>query len=115
MIAPQVGCIFNHAMRENTAKRWNGATVHRTTPSDATNHLRYRGTRKNLEAAGCIAEPLLVIAKTRVFWCILHCCMVMQRLFVAFWEAQVGNHPREVAGEVEEILHRNQCGVRLGA
>ena len=33
---------------------------------------------------------------------------------MAFLEAQVGNHPPEVAGEVLEILYRNRCGVRLG-
>ena len=30
-------------------------------------------------------------------------------------EAQVGNHPPEVAREVQKILYRNRCGVRLGA
>ena len=30
-------------------------------------------------------------------------------------EAQVGNRPPEVAVEVKKLLHRNRCGVRLGA
>ena len=70
-------------------------------------------TRKSLDAAGCTGEPLLVIARNRVFLCILHCCF--GRLFVAFPEAQVGNYPPEFAGEVQKILYRNRCGVRLGA
>ena len=39
--------------------------------------------------------------------------MAMGRLFVAFLDAEVGDHPCEVAGEVHKIL--NRCGVRLGA
>ena len=34
---------------------------------------------------------------------------------MAFLEAPVGNHPAEVAREVQKILYRNRCGVRLGA
>ena len=33
------------------------------------------------------------------------------RLFVAFLEAHVGNHPPEVAAEVQKILYRNRYGV----
>ena len=32
-----------------------------------------------------------------------------------FLEAQLGNDPPEVAGEVQKILYRNRCGMRLGA
>ena len=41
-----------------------------------------------------------------------HCCMAFGRLFVAFLEAQVGNHPFEVAGEVQKIL--TATGVACG-
>ena len=99
-VAAQVGGIFNEAVRDNTAKRWNGVASQRATESDANNHRRYHVTRKNLDAEGCPGEPLLVIATNRVFLCILHWCMAFGRLFVAFLEAQVGNHPPEVAGEV---------------
>ena len=88
-----MGTIFNEAVCDNTAKQWDGITPRRTTRSDENNHRRYLMTRKNLDAAGCTGEPLLVIARNRVFLCILHCCMAFGRLFVAFLEAQVGNHP----------------------
>ena len=114
-VAPQVESIFNEAVRDNTAKQWNGIGARRTTQSDANNHRRYLMTRKSLDAAGCTGEPLLVIARNRVFLCILHCCMAFGGLFVAFLEAQVENHPPEVAGEVQKNLYRNPCGVRLGA
>ena len=59
-------------------------------------------------------EPLLVIAGNRVFLCILHCSMAFGRLFMAFLEAEVGNHHPEVAGEVQKILYCNRCGVPFG-
>ena len=71
-VAPQVG---NGAVRDNTAKRWNGVVAQRTVQWDANNHRPYPVTRKSLDAAGCTGEPLLVIASNRVFLCILHCCM----------------------------------------
>ena len=37
------------------------------------------------------------------------------RLFVANVEAQVGNHPAEVARGVQKSLYRIRCGVWLGA
>ena len=114
-VAPQVRSIFNEAVRDNTAKQWNGIAAGRTTRSDANNHRRYPMTRKSLDAARCTGELPLVIARNRVFLCILHCCMAFGRLFVAFLEAQVGNHPLQVAGEVQKILYRNRCGVRFGA
>ena len=71
----------------------------------------FQVTRKSLDAAGCTGEPLLVIARNWVFLCILHCCMAFGRLFMAFLEAQVGNHPLEVAGGGT----KNRCCVWLGA
>ena len=114
-MAPQVANIFNEAVRVYTGKRWNGAAARRTTESDATNHRWYRMTGKSLDAVGCTGELLLVVAKNRVFLCILHCCMAFGGLFVAFVEAQVGNHPLEGAGEVQKNGNRNQCGVWLEA
>ena len=113
IVAPQVGSIFNEAVRDNTAKRWNGVVARRTTQSDATHHRRYQVTRKSLDVAGCAGKPLLVIARHRVFLCILHCCMAFGRLFVAFLEAKVGNYPPKVVGHVQKILYRNRCGVRF--
>ena len=78
-MAPQVGSIFNEAVRDNTAWRWDGVAARRTTQSDATHHRLYQVTRKSLDAAGCTGEPLLVIVKNGVFLCILHYCMAFGR------------------------------------
>ena len=114
-MAPQVGSIFKKAVLDHTAKQWNGIAARRTTKSDANNHRRYLVTHNSLDAAGCTGEPLLVIARNQVFLCILHCCMAFGRLFMPFPVARMGNHPAEVAGEVQKFLYRNRCGVRLGA
>ena len=103
-MAAQVGSTFYHNVRDNTAKRWNGVHMRRTTECDTANQRQYGVTGNCLDAARCTAEPLLVIGKNRIFLCILHCCMAMGRLFVAFLEAQVGNHLPEVAWEVQKIL-----------
>ena len=66
-VAPQVGSIFNEAMRDNGAKQWNGIAARSTTRSDANNHRRYLMTLNSLEEVGCTGEPLLVIARNRVF------------------------------------------------
>ena len=59
------------------------------------------------------AKPLLVIARNRVFLCILHCCMAMGWLFVAFLEARSGNCPPKVAREVHKIMYWNRCRLQL--
>ena len=82
-VALRVGSIFNAAVRDNTANQCIGIAARRTTQLDANNHRRYLVTRKSLDAARCTGEPLPVIAKNRVFLCILQCCMAFGRLFVA--------------------------------
>ena len=109
--AAQVGSIFNEAVRDNTAKQRKGIAARGTTQSDANNHRRYLVTRKSLDVAGCTGEPLLVIARNLVFLCILHRCMAFERLFVAFLEAQVGNHPlANVVESVNYILKKGYSG-----
>ena len=87
-VAPQVGSIFNEAVRDNTGKQCNGIAARRTTRSDANNHRRYLMTRKSQDAAGCTGEPLLVIARNRVFLSILHCCMAFRKPFATGRDSQ---------------------------
>ena len=51
IMAPQAASILNQAVRDNTAKRWSGVAVRRTTEPDATNHRWYPVTCKRLDAA----------------------------------------------------------------
>ena len=80
-------CVVWHAVIPSVAA--NEIAVRTTTMPD--NDLLYESMRLWAKAcdwyAGYTGEPLLVIAKNRVFLCILHCCMVFARLFVAFPQA----------------------------
>ena len=55
-LAPQVGSSLNEAVRDNTAKHWNGIAARRTTRSDANSHRRYLVTRKS--GGGCPSASL---------------------------------------------------------
>ena len=50
-----------------------------------------------------------------VFPCILHCCIAMPRLQVAFIEARLGDLPEDNATAVPRLLYRAHMGVKLGA
>ena len=92
-VAPQVRSIFNEAVRGSTAKRWNCVAARRTMQSDATHHRRYQVTRKSLDAAGCNGEPLLVIAKNRVFFVHLALLHGLREAFRGLLGGQGGKSP----------------------
>ena len=50
-----------------------------------------------------------------VFLCILHCCMAMGRLQVAFIQARLGDLPKDNAVAVQRVLYRASTGVELEA
>ena len=57
----------------------------------------------------------LVAERCLVFLCILHCCMAMGCLQVAFIEARLGDLAKDNAVAVQGVLYRAHTGVRLGA
>ena len=50
-----------------------------------------------------------------VLLCILHCCMAIGRLQVAFVEARPESLPKENAEAMQRLLYRARTGVKLGA
>ena len=76
---------------------------------------RYQLTGRSLENGGCIGEPHLQVERCLVFLCILHCCMAMGRLQVAFIEARLEDLPKENTEAVQRLLYRARTGVKLGA
>ena len=50
-----------------------------------------------------------------VFLCLLHCCVAMGRLQVAFIDARLGEFPKENATAVQHALYRARTGVHLGS
>ena len=76
---------------------------------------RYQETGLSLENGGCAGDPHAVVERCLVFLCILHCCMAMGRLQVAFIEARLGDLPKDNAVALQHVLYPARTGVGLGA
>ena len=50
-----------------------------------------------------------------VFLCILHCCMAIGRIQVAFIGTRLVDLPNKNADAVQRVLYRARTGVKLGA
>ena len=50
-----------------------------------------------------------------VLLCILHCCMAIGRLQVAFIETRLVDLPKENADTVQRVLYRARTGLKSGA
>ena len=75
----------------------------------------YQETCLSLENGRCVGDPHVVVERCLVFLCVLHCCMAMGRLQVAFIQARLGDLPKDKAVAVQRVLYRARTGVRLGA
>ena len=80
-----------------------------------TARLRYKETGRSLENGGCTGDPHIVVDRCVVFLCILHCCMAIGRLQVAFIDTRLVDLPKENADAVQRVLYRARTGVKLGA
>ena len=96
-ISPMVGSIYNMGVWDKVAAAWVKADFRRTLEGEAVARHRYRGTGLSLENGWCIGDPHVVAERCLVFLCILHCCMAMGRLQVAFNEARLGDLPKDNA------------------
>ena len=63
----------------------------------------------------CVGDPHVVVERCLVFLCILHCCMAIGRLQVAFIEARLGDLPKDNAVAVQCVLFWALTGIKLGA
>ena len=87
--SPQVGFIYNMGVWDKAGATWLWVDVRRTLDNEADARLQYQVTGRSLDNGGCIAEPHIVVDRCWVFLCILHCCMAIGRLQVAFVEARL--------------------------
>ena len=110
-ISPMVGSIYNMGVWNSVAAAWVKSDVRRTLEGEAVACLSDRGTGLNLDNGGCIGDPHVVAERCLVFCCILHCCLAMGRLQVAFIEARLGDLPKDHAVGVQRACN----DVRLGA
>ena len=96
------------------AARVNVAT-RRTLDREEAARCRYKGTGRSLENGGRIGDLHIVVDQCVVFLCILHCCMAIGRLQVAFIETRLVDLPKENADAVQRVLYRARTGVKWGA
>ena len=87
--SPLVGSIYNMETWEKVAAAWVNVATRRTLDREKAARLRYKETGHSLENGGCIGDPHSVVERCVVFLCILHCCMAIGRLHVAFIEARL--------------------------
>ena len=105
-ISPMVGSIYNMGVWDMGAAAWVNTATRRTLREEAGH---------SLDNGGCIGDPHIVVDRCLVFLCILHCCMAMGRLQVAFIEARLETLPKDTTETLQQILYRARTGVKLGS
>ena len=113
--SPLVGSIYNMGMWDKVAAAWVNVATRRTLDREEAARLRYKETGRSLENGGCIGDPHIVVDRCVVFLCILHCCMAIGRLQVAFIETRLVDLPKENVNAVQRVLYQARTGVKLGA
>ena len=113
--SPMVGSIYNMGVWDKVAAAWVNVATRRTFAREEAARRRYKETGRSLENGGCIGDPHIVVDRCVVFLCILHCCMAIGRLQVAFIETRLVDLPKENTDAVQRALYRARTGVRLGA
>ena len=112
--SPMVGSIYNMGVWDKVAAAWVNVATRRTLDREEVARLRCTETGRSLENGGCIGDPHIVVDRWVVFLCILHCCMAIGRLQVAFIERGPVDLPKENADAVQRVLYRARTGVKLG-
>ena len=102
--SPQVRSIYNIGLWDKAAARWLRLDVRRNLNNEAAARRQYQVTGQSLDNGRCIPEPHIVVDRCWVFLCILHCCMAIGRLQVAFVEARLESLPKENSEAVQQLL-----------
>ena len=114
-ISPMVGSIYNMGVWHKVVAAWVKAGVHGALEGDTVARGRYQQTGLNLEIGGCLGDPHVVAELCLVFLCILHRCMAMGRLQVAFIEAHLADLSKDNTVAAQGVLYRARTGVGWGA
>ena len=102
--SPSVGSIYSLGVRDKVAAAWFNVVSRRTLDREEAARRRYKETGRSLENTGCIGDPHIVVDRCVVFLCILHCCIAIGRLQVAFIETRLVDLPKENADAVQRVL-----------
>ena len=113
--SPLVDSIYNLGVWDKVAAAWVSVATRRTLDRQKAARLRYKETGRSLENGGCIGDPHTAVDRCVAFLCILHCCMAIGRLQVAFIQTRLVHLPKENVDAVQRVLYRARTGVKLGA
>ena len=113
--SPLVGSIYNMGVWDKVAAAWVNVASRRTLDREEAARRRDKETGRSLGNGECIGDPHIVVDRCMVFLCILHCCMAIGRLQVAFIETRLVDLPKENTDAVQRVLYRARTGVKLGA
>ena len=113
--SPLVGSIYNMGVWDKVAAAWVTVATRRTLAREEAARRRYKETGRSLENGGCIGDPHIVVDRCMVCLCILHRCMAIGRLQVAFIETRLVDLPKENTDAVQRLLYPARTGVKLGA
>ena len=113
--SPLVRSIYNMGVWDKVAAAWVNVATRCTLDRGEAPRRRYKETGGSLENGRCIGDQHIVVDRCVVFLCILHCCMAIGRLQVAFIETCLVDLPKENAGAVQRVLHQPRMGVKFGA
>ena len=104
-------------MWDSVARIWLGKDVVRTTKWDHAQQQSFLLGTPSLKAAGCLMDPVVVIARYRVVMCILQCCMAMGRLQMANIERLINDRlapgDRVTCAPIYASLHEHRIGCVL--
>ena len=111
----QGGVHLQYGVWDNSLGAWVRFHKRRTFALEAAARNCYRETGRSLDNGGCVGEPHIVFERCFVFPCILHCCMAIGRLQVAFIEARVEQLPKDTTAALRRQMHLPHTGAKLGA
>ena len=115
-ISPMVGSIYNMGVWDKGAAAWEHTATRRTLQEEAAARVRYKDAGRGLDNGGCIGDPHIAAHQCLVFLiCILHCCMAMNRLQVAFVEARLEALPNVTTEAVQRIHYCARTSAKLGS
>ena len=114
-ISPMVGSIYNMGVWDKGAAAWVNTARRRTLREEVATRVHYKETGRGLDNGGCRGDHPIVVDRCLVFLRILHCCMAMGRLQVAFIEARLQALPKDTTKAVQRMLYRARTGVKLGS
>ena len=104
-VSPKVGSIYDMGVWGSTLGAWVRDHERRNLTLEAAARRRYWGIGRSVDNGGCVGEPHIVFERCFVFLCILHRCMAIGRLQVAFIEARMKQLPKDTATAVQRQLY----------